>query len=128
MPALPTAITGRAISITAFSWASVHGPTGATVTAGAAIASAEMVVEGITAVARPIADVQAAHRKHAPATGEGPTRNPPQVVPMSRQRVVAHPMLHPTQRQRVVAVDLTVAVADLMVGEGPMMVVGTSSR
>jgi hypothetical protein len=105
MPALPLAITDQAISITAFSWASVHGPTGATVTAGGAIASAAMVVEGITVVAvvRPIADVQAAYRQYAPATGEGPTLEPPQVVPMSQQRAVAHPMLHPTQQQRVVA-------------------------
>ena len=46
------------------SWAWAHGLAGAITTAGVAIASALLVVEGITAevVLRPIVDVPAAHR------------------------------------------------------------------
>lgn len=128
MPALPPAITGRAISITAFSLEWAHGPTGATVTAGAAIVSPTTVVEGITAVAvvRHIVDLQAAHQMDTQANRESPTLNPPQqrtvahrmLHPTRRQRMVAHPMLHPTRRHRIVAANLTVTVG-LMVGRIP---------
>jgi hypothetical protein len=127
-PVPPPAITVRAISITAFSWEWAHGPTGVTVTAGAAIASATTVVEGITAVAgvRPIVDLRPAHQKYTQAIRESPTLNLPRVVPIPQHRMVAHHTLYPTRRHRMVAANLTVTV-DLMVREDTMMVVDTAN-
>jgi hypothetical protein len=63
-PAHLLVFTGRAISTTASSWAWAPGLVGAIATGGVAIASALLVVEGITVevVSRPIVDVQAAQR------------------------------------------------------------------
>ena len=105
MPAPLLGSMGRAISITAYSWAWGHGPAGAIITVGAAIASATVVAEGITAeaVSQPIADTQVAdladtrvvdlvdtqavHREYATAVVE---LEPPRVTPMAQHLVVVH--------------------------------------
>jgi hypothetical protein len=107
MPALRPAITDLAISITVFSWASAHGPTGATVTDGAATASTGMVEEDITAEvgATPIKDIQAANQ--AGMAAAGPTHENRKPILMSKRPTpVLDLIVLPTPRPPAVTADL----------------------
>jgi hypothetical protein len=106
MPARPMGSMDRVISITASFWAWARGPAGAITTAGAAIASAMVAAEGITAeaVSQPIVDTavvdladtqvvdlmdtQAVHRQYATAVVE---LEPPRVTPRVEHLVAEHP-------------------------------------
>jgi len=96
---------GRAISITASSWAWAHGRTGAMATVGVVIASV-VAAEGPTSpVVEMAADVlmmpivEATHPQHTLAAVAAPTVIRPCVPPMPQQCMETRPMVPLTQQQ-----------------------------
>ncbi len=101
----PWAFMGRAISITASSWAWAHGRTGAMAMAGVSIASTVGAEEPTSPPVETAADVlmlaivESNHQRHAVSAVAAPTAVHPCVAPMPQQFMEARPMVPLTQQQ-----------------------------
>src|ERR1700684_4306607 len=112
-PAPRLVITGRATSITASSWAWVHGPAGVITTVGAAIALSLPAAEDITEASWAITETPPVQRLNTRTAKDQPTgvAMPLPLVRLRRitanltrpQRITANPRLPPTPPQRITA-------------------------